>query len=473
MKNSSLTNGFENLKESVLTCFDARQFEKKLLGIAVTAGCLLSSLPVSAQCETVSDSVIINFRKSEMVVDRDFKQNDNALSVICNRLSDFTNPDSAMVLKRIYVAGSASPEGSTELNRRLSEERAKSIFNYLSQLYSFPDSLTTFNFIGRDWDRLLLLVESDKAVPYRDEALEVIRKIICDRDNGRREDISPLKRLKRGVTYRYLHDNIFPCLRESKLVVSYERPQREKVENVKKDEMNVVVENRVVELPVEDTLIVEEKDTLIVEERRCRPFYMDFHTNMLYDIAAVPNIGIEFYMGRNLSASLNWMYAWWSNDEKHRYWRVYGGDLTVRYWFGQASHEKPLTGHHVGIYGQVLTYDFEFGGKGYMGGLPHGTLLDRCNYGGGVEYGYSLPIARRLNIDFTIGLGYLGGEYREYRPVNDKYIWLTTKKHNWFGPTKAEVSLVWLIGCDNFNRRKHSPAVVSRPDYLIGEGGER
>lgn len=465
MKNSSVRNGFENLKESVLTRFNALKIEKRLLGAAVTAGCLLSSSSGVAQRVIVSDSVTINFRKSEMVLDKNFKQNDNALSVICNHLSDFSNPDSAMVLKRIYVAGSASPEGSVEINRHLSEGRAKSIFDYLGQLYSLPDSLTTFEFVGRDWSRLLMLVEADDAVPYRGEALEVIRKIISERDNGLREDITPLKRLRGGMTYRYLYDNMFPSLRESKLVVSYERPQRKRVENFEAEEMNVPV----VEVVVEPLA----SDSLVVEENKCRPFYMDIHTNMLYDIAAVPNIGLEFYMGRNFSASINWMYAWWSNDARHRYWRVYGGDVTVRYWFGSASHEKPLTGHHVGIYGQALTYDFEFGGKGYMGGLPHGTLWDRCNYGGGLEYGYSLPVARRLNVDFTLGVGYLGGEYREYRPVNDKYIWLTTKKRNWFGPTKAEVSLVWLIGCDNFNRRKHVPTVVSGPDYLIGEGGEK
>ena len=39
------------------------------------------------------------------------------------------------------------------------------------------------------------------------------------------------------------------------------------------------------------------------------------------------------------------------------------------------------------------------------------------------EYGYSLPIARRLNIDFTIGAGYWGGIYHEYKPEADYYVW--------------------------------------------------
>ena len=126
----------------------------------------------------------------------------------------------------------------------------------------------------------------------------------------------------------------------------------------------------------------------------------------------------------------------------------------MRKWLGKAAQEKPLTGHHLGIYGQVLTYDFEAGGRGYMGGEPGGTLFDRANFAGGVEYGYALPIARRLNLDFTIGIGYMGGKYYEYKPIDDCYVWQATKQRHYFGPTKLEVSLVWLLGRDNINKGK-------------------
>ena len=79
-----------------------------------------------------------------------------------------------------------------------------------------------------------------------------------------------------------------------------------------------------------------------------KKFYMDLSTNILYDLAAVPNIGIEFYLGKNISIDANWMYAWWSKNSRHRYWRIYGGDLELRWWFGSKAHEKPLTGHHIG-----------------------------------------------------------------------------------------------------------------------------
>ena len=129
-------------------------------------------------------------------------------------------------------------------------------------------------------------------------------------------------------------------------------------------------------------------------------------------------------------------------------------ELLICLFHGKAAQKKPLTGHHLGVYGQIFTYDFEVGGRGYMGGVPGGTLWDKMNYIAGLEYGYSLPIRSRLNIDFSIGVGYWGGIYYEYLPMDNCYVWQATKQRHWFGPTKAEISLVWLIGRCNYNKEK-------------------
>lgn len=185
-----------------------------------------------------------------------------------------------------------------------------------------------------------------------------------------------------------------------------------------------------------------------------KPLYLNVKTNMLYDALLIPNIGLEVDLGKRWSIAANWMYGWWDNAPRNWYWRAYGGDVAIRKWIGSAAGRKPLTGHHIGVYGQIFTYDFETGGRGYMGGKPGGTLWDKMNYVAAAEYGYSLPIARRWNIDFTIGVGYWGGIYHEYLPEGDYYVWLSTKQRNWIGPTKAEVSLVWLLGKKNQNEKK-------------------
>lgn len=181
-------------------------------------------------------------------------------------------------------------------------------------------------------------------------------------------------------------------------------------------------------------------------EPKCKPFYMSIKTNMLYDLAMVPNIGAEFYLGKNFSIAANWHYSWWKKDKTAWYWRTYGGDASVRYWLGKESRIKPLTGHHLGVYGQMITYDFEVGNKG--------VLADKWSWAVGVEYGYSLPITQRLNIDFTLGFGYHWGLFDEYLPIDGHYVWQATKRRRYVGPTKLEISLEWLIGCGNYNKDK-------------------
>ncbi len=185
-----------------------------------------------------------------------------------------------------------------------------------------------------------------------------------------------------------------------------------------------------------------------------RPVWLGLRTNMLYDAMGIPDIGVEVYAGRNISVTGHWMYAWWGSARRHHLWRIYGGDLGVRYWFGSRAHDKPMTGHHAGIYAGAVTFDFQFGGKGLMGGRPGGNLWDRLLLNVGIEYGYSLPISRRLNIDFSIGIGYLGGKMEKYETKGEFNVWESSVRKTWFGPTKAEVSLVWLIGRGNENCAK-------------------
>ncbi len=47
-----------------------------------------------------------------------------------------------------------------------------------------------------------------------------------------------------------------------------------------------------------------------------------------------------------------------------------------------------------------------------------------------------------------------GGKFYEYDPLDGHDVWQSTKQRHWFGPTKAEISLVWLLGRGNSNNRK-------------------
>ena len=399
---------------------------------------------------SVRDSVKIHFYQGKIGLVPGLRDNQKALNRIADSLRT-SYADSVYQLQKVLVVGGASPEGSVKFNKWLSEKRAGVLFNYLSHYGALPDSLKTTRFLGRDWNGLIRLVRKDPKVPYKKETLSMLGDIAAEAQGDspfKGDHLKRIQRLRGGAPYRYMYKNLFPYLRASQLFLWYEKVWNPIIPKPEpKPEKKVVVQTRT------DTVVVH--DTVYINVP-CpeKPFYMGIRTNMLYDALLIPNIGVEFYLGKNWTVMANWMYGWWKSDRSHWYWRAYGGDLAVRKWFGKAADEKPLTGHHLGVYAQVFTFDFETGGRGYMGGKPGGTIWDKANYAAGVEYGYSLPIAKRLNIDFSIGAGYWGGTYYEYIPEDGCYVWQSTKQRHWFGPTKAEVSLVWLIGKGNYNKRK-------------------
>lgn len=225
--------------------------------------------------------------------------------------------------------------------------------------------------------------------------------------------------LRNGLTWQYMLNEFYPALRKTSVeITAFSIPEVTPAIAITKECDTVITSDTV----TTDTLPEHIMQEAQFEETERKPLYMSLSTNMLYDALLVPNIGAEFYLGRNWSIAADWMYGWWDTDKRHRYWRLYGGEIAVRRWFGTAAARKPLTGHHAGLYAQAITYDFEFGGKGQMAGEPGGSLWDKCNFGVGLEYGYSMPLNTRLNIDFTIGVGYYGGTYYEYRPIDGLYV---------------------------------------------------
>ena len=245
-----------------------------------------------------------------------------------------------------------------------------------------------------------------------------------------------------------MYKHYFPTLRSFNLQIVIEW------ENLKviPPQLDLVEPKFVSQARAENIHTLAQSDTASV--KTSRSFYMAAKSNMVYDALLVPNAGLEFYLGNGFSIEANYMHAWWKSDPHKWYWRAYGADLGIRKYFGRAAKEKPLTGHHIGAYGQVLTYDFELGNMGIIGGVPGGMLKDEPNYTVGIEYGYSIPVAKRLNIDFSIGVGYHWGVFYEYVPVDDCYVWQATKMRNYIGPTKVGISLVWLIGKGNTNNMK-------------------
>ena len=404
---------------------------------------LALAVQTAAAQENDKKEVCIGFRVGSSLLDPKFENNEANLNDVIQFLNEVRN-DTTIELTQVTFCGSASPEGGNKLNRNLAKRRCANMEQYVRQRIMLPEDIIKRQEWSDAWQKLAIYVENSD-MPNKKEVLHELLETPEYTYNKYGALVDSRKKrlmdMNYGRTWNYMLDKFFPSVRNASAILVTIRKKNEPAPEPQPEP--------VVEEPKQPEPIVQPEPVVDTKQ----PAYFAIKTNMLYDALLVPNVGVEFSLGKRWSVAADWMYGWWSRNKSHRYWRVYGGGLTVRKYFGAKAAEKPLQGHHIGINAQMLTYDIEFGGKGYMGGKPGGTLWDRMNYTIGAEYGYSMPVARRLNIDFSLAAGYMGGRYYEYTPLDGHYVWQATKNRKWIGPTKVEVSLVWLLGHGNYNTK--------------------
>ena len=420
-----------------------------------------TTLLANAYAASIQDSLrtTIYFRPGYSLLELSYRDNAANMKALTQGIQTIKgNP--CVQLQHIRILSAASPEGNSALNKRVAKRRGERLRDYLKETLVLPDSIFTVSSAGEDWQGLAALIAREKT-PWRNKALQIIRhtpewvtrngKVV----DGRKRQ---LQNLDGGKAWKYMLDNHFYTLRTGAVVVC-------EVKTLAAESTPSAAEARLEQARLEQARPESASQQSASQSPSSPPFpaipsqvhpssesqappvasYFALKSNLLYDALLVPNLSLEASISGGWTLGAGGMFAWWSKDAKHRYWRIYGGDLEIRKYFGTLSKSKPLQGHHLGIYGDFLTYDFEFGAKGYQ---------SKATYAAGIKYGYSHPIATRLNHDFALGIGYLHSNYKTYVPRDGCYVYQETKKRKWLGPTQAEISLVWLLGKGNTNKKK-------------------
>lgn len=392
--------------------------------------------------DTVAKAVRIYYRVNRTEIERNYMDNAYALNII-DQL--FTNT-SLEEKDFIVITGGASPEGGLSNNQFLATERALSLKNYIKQKHpQIKDKQIVIRSDEEDWEGLTAMVKNDNEVPNREELLGILHSNL----SRERQKVN-IKKLNGGKSYKYILTHILPYLRGSSTGAIYS----------KKEELLVRT----------DTVIIYRYDTVYIEKEVVRidtvypermtkrgkgRFVMAVKTNLLYDAALLPNLAIEIPFGHNYnwSAEIEGNWSWWNtNAGSYRYHRIQMAGASLRRWFGNKTG-RPLNGWYVGAYTYGGTYDVRlFTRKNSDKGQ-----LSNWSYSGGLTAGYAMRIAKRFNLEFGLSAGYFGGKYYKY-DVSDcqgcTFPKRSTHNRNYLGPTKASVSLVWLIGNFKQDKRK-------------------
>ena len=173
-------------------------------------------------------------------------------------------------------------------------------------------------------------------------------------------------------------------------------------------------------------------------------------TNALYLATSTPNIGLEYAFADRFSLELEGGYNPWTLDSdrnmKAKHFLV---SPEVRYWFCEA-----FNGHFIGINANYTLFNlsgvdvpavFSPSARSAM------VLEDLKNRrsegwaaGAGLTYGCVWPIARRWNLECTVGLGYW---YTDYDKFESRKCGLFQEhvSHGAFGPTALGISFIYLI----------------------------
>lgn len=167
-------------------------------------------------------------------------------------------------------------------------------------------------------------------------------------------------------------------------------------------------------------------------------------TNLFYGIyTQTPNLGVEIALSPKSTLNIESGYNPWnlngseSNNKKKVHWLA---EIDYRYWLCQKFNGNFIGLHVLGSEYNISQHRLPF----LFGKNSENYRFQGWAAGIGIQYGYQFILSQHWNLELSLGLGYARLNYGKYecRKCGEK---LEQVKKNYLGPTKASVSLIYLI----------------------------
>ena len=398
--------------------------------ITTVLGLLTLAASPGLQAQERTDSVRVFFRSGQSAFDPSFQDNGNTIDAFVQKLKDAqTDPSAPVEVDYVIVNSSSSPEGSLDLNQKLSKSRQQSVMDYIGQkvkirVEEMNRSTGTF-----DWALLRRLVQEDNAMPqaYRDDVLDKL-------DSGKPESINDLDGTE---TWKYLMDNVFPDMRTTSVVFVWEEAGQE----LALPEI-IYAEEAPVEpfvFPYYPPLNSSYSVPLASKLQQTRDIVLKL--NLLTLPALVLNGGIEIQPLAHFSVNVPVYYStlnWFTDKVKFRTLAFQPG---VRYWLREDLHGLFFEGHaNLAWYNIALGGDYRY--QDHEGKTP--------SFGGGIGLGYKTTLGRNnrspWGLEFGIGGGVLPLNYDVFYNVENGRLAAEDCKKTYWGVDQAFISLTYRIG---------------------------
>ncbi|MDR2891037.1 MAG: DUF3575 domain-containing protein [Alistipes sp.] len=159
-------------------------------------------------------------------------------------------------------------------------------------------------------------------------------------------------------------------------------------------------------------------------------------TNLLVMATATANVSLEVGLARRWTTDIAVGYNPFKLQQGGTN-QIWFTQPELRYWFCQR-----FEGHFIGLHGIYGQYNV-----GKVGFLTDTFRLHRYKgwgVGGGIAWGYHLPMSRRWSWEFSLGVGYVWLNHDKYDCYDCERLIKSDTRH-YLGPTKVGVSLVYMI----------------------------
>lgn len=169
-----------------------------------------------------------------------------------------------------------------------------------------------------------------------------------------------------------------------------------------------------------------------------KPYCFAVRTNVLYDAFLLPTLGVEWRINRDWGVKLDGSLSWWggNSDKVQKIWLL---NPEVRRYL---LRDRRFYVGASGSYGEYNIYKYPLGNLFSKDTGYQGTL-----WSAGVTVGYQLCLSRHFSVDFNLGLGYARSKYDNFGMTDGVRVSKERgKTKNFFGPTQAGISLVWILG---------------------------
>lgn len=377
--------------------------------------------------------ISVDFRVNSTVLDPNYGNNAAQLSEISSFIKKIKQ-DTTIRIVKVLFGGSASPECSYQLNKRLATGRLEILEDLVRNEIEIADSVIIRDDNYISWEYLVSKVkESD--LKQKQAVLDILAQepSFVDYSGGGHIDhrIVQLQKMNYGRVWRQLYSLYFGSMRSAYVVFV-----TSKIDKVKP--LDVVVK------PVEVEESKSKRKSIVVFDARkpvgiiggwTRKLYIK--TNALGLGMAISNVGVEVDLVKHLSFAVPVYYSAWNYFLSTIKFRTLAVQPELRYWFNQ-NNQKFFIGAHFGYaqYNVAVEGDYRY--------QDHGGKSPAL--GGGISLGYRMPISddNKWHIEFTLGAGAYGLHYDKYYNVNNGKLIDTHRKIYW-GVDNAAINISYNL----------------------------